>query len=268
MIESIGKIEPPDWLMSEELVFDPLEVIKDSLFYPRSELDTYPITLFYENVYSYIYADFGLFSRPYEVFNDYEFIDFKIIHKEIIYPDRFNTLDVDDNYLFLESMRDNGDFNYLFDLMFHPFKYEEEFKSVFTDMEKSFPFYCEWIIYQNSSGKRFSLLYFRAEAMSVYFTLYIMNRAAPKIVVILNPDSGPYCWTDFGDEKGFFAQLILGQKYETEEIAVPEYLLLSLDIVPWFSHPYLVYRDRIYFGVYRIKVTSLSTILNRLKDTS
>jgi hypothetical protein len=63
MIESIGKIEPPDWLMSEEFVFDPLEVIKDSLFYPRSELDTFPITLFYENVYSYIYADFGLFSK-------------------------------------------------------------------------------------------------------------------------------------------------------------------------------------------------------------
>jgi hypothetical protein len=84
------------------------------------------------------------------------------------------------------SMRDyEGDYNYLFDLKVHPFKHEEEFKSVFTDKEESFPFYCEWIIYQNSSGKRFSLLYFRAEAMSVYFTLYTMNRVAPKIVVIL-----------------------------------------------------------------------------------
>lgn len=249
MIESIGKIEPPDWLMSKEFVFDPLEVIKDSLFYPRSELDTYPITLFYENVYSYIYADFWVRERPYEVFNDYEFIDFKIIHKEIINPNRFNTLNVDDFDLSMLSMRDyEGDYNYLFDLKVHPFKHEEEFKSVFTDKEESFPFYCEWIIYQNSSGKRFSILYIRAEAMSVYFTLYTMNRVAPKIVLIIDPDNGSYRWTDFGDENGLFGQLILEQAYKFNDTIVPQYLGLSMDVDPWSSHPNLIqdYRNLIF----------------------
>jgi hypothetical protein len=267
MIESIRKIEPPDWLMAENLVFDPLKIIEDSLFFPRSDLETIPITLFYENVYSYVYTDYGLFERPSDVFNDYEFIDFKIIHKENISPCAFNAHDIS-----YEEIRDlyppdyEGENQYFFDLKFHPFMHEEEFKSSFVGTEHYHPFSCEWIIYQNSSGKRFSILYFRAEAISVYFSLYYLNRAAPKIIAIINPDCGPFCWTNFGDEEGFFAQLILGQKYKFEDISVPEYLCLSSDIGYWFSHPYLVHkhfhRHRDILKVYRIKVTSLSSILN------
>jgi hypothetical protein len=79
-----------------------------------------------------------------------------------------------------------GEYYSFFDIENHPFRnYVQE--SAFSEIsEMKHETYFDWLIFENSAGKRFSLLYMSAEPIAVYFALYSLLDQAPKIVVLDN----------------------------------------------------------------------------------
>lgn len=60
MIAEIEEIEMPDWLKADNFSFDIKKVLKDSLYYPASNFDGRPVAHLIGNIYSFIYADYGV----------------------------------------------------------------------------------------------------------------------------------------------------------------------------------------------------------------
>lgn len=254
MIKELGKFDPPEWLMADEFVFDIKKIIKDSMFYPRSRLDTEPINYLFGNVYSFIYADYGISFWFQDTFTDNKFIDFEIIYSENIGHEVFNTFD--EEYLYGEPDDEQmKDFSYgIFDMYNHPYKLEDEFKSIYDYKHpKQSVFGCKWLIYENSCGRRFSILYFESEPMLVYQTIYFLNESAPKIVMLMYPEEQeeydeyeePRYWSDYTVEDGHFGRLMLNEKFKAEEYyRIPEYTVVSVGVAPWGMYPKYIYRDR------------------------
>jgi hypothetical protein len=251
MITELGRFDPPEWLMADEFIFDIREIIKDSMFYPRSRLDTEPINYLFGNVYSFIYADYGLENSYQEAFTNNIFIDFEIIHRESISHEAFNLFDEEYLYGFPNDVQ-LEDFKYgIFDMYNHPFRLKKELSSIYDiEKPKQHPFHCEWYIFQNSCGRRFSLLYFESEPMLVYQTIYYLNKYAPKIVMLMYPEEleefeEPAYWSDYTNEEGYFGQLTTKQHFRGDDyVMIPEYTVISIGVAPWGMYPKFIYHDR------------------------
>ena len=257
MIKELGKFDPPEWLMADEFVFDIKEIIKDSMFYPRSRLDIEPINYLFGNVYSFIYTDYGLGYSPKGVFTNNAFIDFEMIHCESISHEVFNTFDEEFLYGYPED-DELEDFKYgIFDMYNHPYKYDDAFKTIYDRKQpKQKEFRCTWMIYQNSCGRRFSILYFESEPMLVYQVIYYLNGSSPKIVMLMYPEEReeyeeyeendePLYWSDYTVEDGHFGRQILNRRIEIEDyLRIPEYIVVSIGVAPWGMYPKFIYHDR------------------------
>lgn len=227
MITEISKIEPPKWLTTNDFAFNLKQVVTDSLFCPHSDLNCNIISIFFENVYSFIYADFGIQrDSTLEFFDKQIFIDFKIIYHESLEYQDFD-------YFGLEEDQDHP--NNPFDLENHPFSDELPY---FELHQKDHQNYFEWMIFENSSGKRFSLLFMSAEPLAVYFALYNLMECAPKVVAVENGLISFDLVADYEDENDLFGQLILNKlPYVPDKVVLPEYLMLSDNIDEWESYP-------------------------------
>jgi hypothetical protein len=223
MLEEITKISPPNWLMSNEFTFDSKEVLDGSLFYPCSGFDANPIRIFHGNVYSFVYADYGLTETQFiEYLSSRPFSGYEIIHKQSI-PMSWGAL------LFEERLMEMS-----FENKYLPYKIEMMKNRVAIENIK--PFFCEWIIFKNDEGKRFSLLYICLEALTVYIALYKLNKFAPRIITIINPGTGfGLNWTDFESEDGFFGKEVLESLNATTE-----YIVHSKE--PWVTFPNRIYQ--------------------------
>lgn len=167
MNEKIQVYEYPEFLKSEEFVFDIKNVLKDSLYYPGSSTDGTLVKEFRGNFHSFINVDYKLSKENFErALVEYLFKGFSIRHKESIdakelVPTAFNS----------EHSNDFG-----------------------KDCE---PF-CEWMIFENNStGARFSLLHICAEGVESYSDLYVKNDINAEAVAIIHTDGFSGNWTSF-----------------------------------------------------------------------
>lgn len=256
MIKELNRINPPDWLMSSEFVFDQTKVIESSLFFPQSALNIYPINVFFENVYSFIFADFEIERTKFlDVITNYAFIDFKIIHhKQLLYSDF--------DYHKIEELF--GRYYSFFDLENHPFRnYVQE--SAFSEISKmKHETYFDWLIFENSAGKRFSLLYMSAEPIAVYFALYSLLDQAPKIVVLDNlPKRIFQRWVIYADESDLFADILLNcePRAVKENKHTPEFLVKADSVDEWESYPHHICDIDSYFSLWQRGENLRSTYL-------
>jgi hypothetical protein len=256
MLDKIDKIDPPDWLMSNEFKFDHLNVIKDSLFFPQSALNIYPINVFFENVYSFIFTDFGIErSRFLDVISKYAFIDFNIIHHSQLLHSDFDYHKIEDIF---------GEYYSFFDIENHPFRnYVQE--SSFSKISKmKHETYFDWLIFENSAGKRFSFLYISAEPIAVYFALYSLLDQAPKIVVLDNLARRMFQdWVMYANECDLFARILLNCEPEAvkKNKHTPEYLAKTEAVDDWESYPHLVCDIDSYFSLWQRGENLRSTYL-------
>lgn len=252
MIEKIEKINPPKWLMSNDFEFDHLNVIKDSLFFPQSNLNIYPVNVFLDNVYSFIYSDFEIErSRFLGKVTHFAFTDFKIIHHSQPKYSQFDYLGVEETV--------GGDHS-LFDINNHPFK-----RIAFDHKlnEKPHDNYFDWMIFENSSGKRFSFLYISAEPISVYYALYTLTNSAPKILVLENLARRIFeNWVIYADEDDLFADLMFNRqpKFERKKLKTPKYFVVSDGVEKWKAYPRKLCDINDYFSIWekykRIRVSA------------
>ena len=59
----IAEIGMPDWIIADNFSFDLKKVLQDSLYYPSSNFDGKPVTHLMGNIYSFIYADYGVTKK-------------------------------------------------------------------------------------------------------------------------------------------------------------------------------------------------------------
>jgi hypothetical protein len=222
MLEEIEKISPPNWLMSDEFVFNLKEILDKSLFYPCSGDDGEPVRVFLGNVYSFVYSDYGKTRKDLiDLLETSPFRGYRIIHQESILEEELylNTCGA-----WYKSLNINN----------HPFQNYASLKYQIDDIK---PFFCEWIIFQNEVGKRFSLLFVSAESLATYMVLYSQNSFAPQIVTILHP--GAMNWTDFLQEDGYLSKAIS----ENSNKNTPYIFHNSM---PWKSHPNIILEEKEY----------------------
>jgi hypothetical protein len=249
VITELIKIEPPKWLMENEFSFNLLDLLEDSLFYPCCGDDGEPVRIFHKNVYSFVYVDYGytrdsfqraLDSRPFRGFN--------VIHQQSIKEDDLYHVkkelvreSMPGNSLINSKIQNFGGYDWNIELVTDPLRWEGSFnldshpyiaeiKSDVGLIHHIKPFFCEWMILQNDSGDRFSLLYISAEALATYMLLYRFRGISPKVITIIRPGIGygPN-WTDFESEEGLFGQAV------NESKTLPEYLV-SIE-KPWRRFP-------------------------------
>jgi len=204
-MESIEKIEVPSWLFSKDYVFNIKDILKDSLYYPCSGFDGEPVRYFRGNVHSFVYVDYNK-SRA-DLIHELEvngFRDFRVVRQESI----------------LEKQLTPHGWNAKFLPMPSEYVVPQHIKP-----------YCEWVIFENSVGERFSLLQQCAEAVATYNALYLSNGLSPRIIMIDRAGPGfGLNWTNLYDENGYFARTVLSNEKNRP-------LYLATDRGTWSSYP-------------------------------
>ena len=166
MNEKLHVYDYPEFLKSDEFIFDIKEVLRNSLYYPGSYTDGTLVKEFRGNFHSFVHVDYHLSKEDFETaLVKYPFRNFDVIYKE--------SLDAREIV---------------------PTAFNSEHSNSFGD--DCAPF-CEWVIFENSSGVRFSLLQICAEGVESYLDLYVKNRINAEAVAIIKTDGFSGNWTHF-----------------------------------------------------------------------
>ncbi|EKD25920.1 MAG: hypothetical protein ACD_79C01444G0003 [uncultured bacterium] len=234
MINELPIMNIPKWMMDfndsnfkEKQQFPLKEILTDSLFYPASGFDDFPIKHLSGNILSFVYSDYqnskdelvkNINERTFDGYTSVlsqEINIYEIFPKEWIpefYPD-INDVD----------------------------RFHELYKNI-----KMVPF-VHWSIWKRNKGKNdshgpefFSLLFVGCESTFVYQALYLRLKIIPKIIAIIQPGAGALggAWTKFEDENKFFFSILRGPKNKW----LPEYLFYGgkgpneLYIKPCWTH--------------------------------
>ena len=170
-------------------------ILRDSLYYPCSGFDGKPVKYLAGKILSFVYVDYG-YTRN-ELFAELEGRGFRgydlVASRSISEPDlapqgwRLPPLELHDGY---------------------PTKYRDRIKE---------PFY-EWLLFQRREDfpachgpSRVSLLYLCADGVAAFYTLYVSNSIAPRIVAVIQPGHGfGMNWTNFEDPRKIFSRSVLG----------------------------------------------------------
>lgn len=211
MIAEIAPIEPPEWLVNvnaETISATPFplkEIITDSLYYPSSGFDGYPVKFLAGNFLSFIYVDYGHTERDlnYELKN-YSFTGYETIARRSLTA---NDL-APNGWTPIQPLPIDG----------NPLKHDNWIKKTFA----------EWMVFQRQADfsdehgpARFSLVYLCADGVAAFQALYISSKITPKAVAIIRPGTGFGAnWTNFRDPKQIFARTVL-----QNPAGIPEFLL-------------------------------------------
>ena len=211
MITQIASVETPAWLASVNAStistnpFPLKEILTDSLYYPSSGFDGYPVRFLAGNFLSFIYVDYGRTESDLNnELKNYNFIGYETIARRSL-----TEKDLAPNgWTPIQPLPIDG----------NPLKYAHWIKKPFA----------EWMIFQRQPDftsehgpERFSLVYLCADGVAAFQALYISNKITPKAVAIIRPGTGFGAnWTDYRDPEQIFARSVL-----QNPAGIPEYLL-------------------------------------------
>lgn len=207
VITQMSCLQMPNWLLEGSFSFSIDKILRDSLYYPCSGTDGDPVKHFMGNIFSFIYADYGvsqenlLKEMKTQGFQGYHVIHSQSIFQKELIPRGWNT------YIAPGANERNPNEQFYKDWIQEPF--------------------CKWFIFERENDKddswnpkRFSLLYLCADAAAAYQALYLSNKITPKVICIIQPGHGfGGNWTDFTDKNSIFARSVM---YSSNR---PEYLV-------------------------------------------
>ncbi len=206
MRRELSCLKMPEWISSGNFSFTVEKALTDSLYYPAAGVDGDPVKFLNGNVFSFVYADYGVDrSRLMAELEAHGFRGYHVIHSQSLsagdlVPDGWNVM--------LTPERGEGS----------PDKYKSWIKDPFA----------EWMIFEKNSdvnspekSERFSLLYICADGAAAYQALYLSNNIGPRIIAVIQPGHGFGCnWTDFTNRKNILARSVFHNRK-----LLPEYMI-------------------------------------------
>ena len=206
----------PDWLRSvdQELPSQlPLrELLVDSLYYPASEFDGWPVQHLGGFVHSFVYVDFGPARSDLDEAIRRGFAGYRLLGER-------NVVETE----------------------LAPSGWQPEFFPELTDEEaaqmhvatrdaRADPF-CKWFVFEREQNKgadhgpeRFSLLYLRADGAAAYEPLYIRLGVRPAAIALVRSDTGfSGNYTSFIDPQRHLHRIVM----RNGKIAGPEFMLVG-----------------------------------------
>ncbi len=213
MVPGVERQDMPDWLRdlpdngNFSNTFSIAQILKNSLFYPASEMDGKPVKYLAGMVHSFVYVDYGIDRK--EVleslhgeqhgFLGYSVLGWREVSERELAPNGWETL---------RPLPNDG----------NPLKYLEYIKEPFAI----------WSVYKRDDGRgeshgpdRFSLLYICQDGVVAFRTLYHGNHCSPSVMAIIQPGTGfGQNWTDFSDPEKILGRSVLQNPHGT-----PKYLL-------------------------------------------
>ena len=195
----------PEWLVSGDFSFTVEKALTDSLYYPAAGFDGDPVKFFTGNVFSFVYADYGVDrSRLMAELDAHGFRGYHIIHSQSL-----SSADLVPHGWTVMLMPDREG---------SPDNYKSWIKEPFA----------EWMIFERNSevtspdkAERFALLYICADGAAAYQALYLSNNIRPRIIAVIQPGHGfGFNWTDFTNRKSILARSVFHNRK-----LLPEYMI-------------------------------------------
>ena len=183
----------------------PLEkILKDSLYYPASNIDGDPVKYLHREIQSFIYVDYAMTpERLHQEINNRGFEGYEV------HASRF----VEENELAPigwqpASLQDSdGDLSRM------------------NESRTATPFY-KWHVFRRKNGfteehgpERFSLLYLCADGAAAFQALYHGNQAYPKAIAVVGPGTGfGGNWTDFRERDKILGRSVMENPHGQPEL--------------------------------------------------
>ncbi len=207
MIRTLPLVSNPAWLakIATSQVAPkalPLKsILKDSLFYPASDLDPEPIKNFAGNIHSFIYVDYNVSQMNVEQFCQRPFLD----GYDVLFEQDIEFADVipsnwKPTLMLTKDIRD---------------------ADRFFQMEMKFKPFVRWAVWYSEKDNRFlGFLFISGEMSAIYQGFYSRLKVKPKIVAIIRPGGGLGCgWEHTQSNDSFFHQVV-----RANSAGMPEYL--------------------------------------------
>ena len=215
MITEIPSLKVPDWLVyivkdPDTALFHLKSILKDSLYYPASGLNGTPIKYLAGNVFSFIYADYGITKHQFLRnlngngeecgFKNYHSVLQKEIFRDDIVPAGWmpNIIPTD----------------------------EKQIKNLLRSEQRAETF-GHWSVWQRNETAEsdvgpevFSFFFLAGEMSAVYQGLYCRNNISPKILTIIQPGAMGGEWECVTSNNSFFKKVV-----KSNLAGMPEYLL-------------------------------------------
>ena len=214
MIPNLHPVAAPKFLLDAERFAKakefPLEdILKDSLYYPACGLNGTPIKFLAGNVFSFVYADYGVTKENYLAnligngpdsgFSGYHHVLLREIQRDEVVPHRWRP-----------------------PILPEPMAHER----IMGMQSGSAPF-GHWSVWERDNGKdaahgpkRFSIFYLAGEMSAIYMGLFDRLRIAPKILAVITPGSLGGEWETVESDDSFFKRVV-----GSNPAGWPEYLL-------------------------------------------
>lgn len=207
-----------------QVPFDLLEVLRNSVYYPASGMDETPMQLLGQRHDTFVYADYlqtrdkldAAIQRGW--FNGYEITERKMLESSEFVPAGFGA-----TYPLWSSRHRSPD-------RYRPLE------------DQAHPLFAEWFIFERlpdtdpSHGPaRIRLLFLCIEGCAGYQMLYNANGIAPAVLCVIRPGTGfGFNWDDFRKMDGWFAESV----FRMGNPHVPDWMVTDQDaMADVFSDP-------------------------------
>ena len=215
MITELPEMQLPEWIGAiaegQEVLDFPLQkILTDSLYYPASGLNGTPVKFLAGNIFSFVYADYGINKTvflsdlngggPRCGFEGYHSILQREIFRHDIVPDGW--------WPSLVPTQENETRRLL-------------------DHEKNCQPFGHWSVWQRNLESKpsigpslFSFVFFSGEMSAIYQGLYCRLKIAPKILAIIQPGAIGGEWENVSSNESFFKKVV-----KSNQAGFPEYLI-------------------------------------------
>lgn len=213
MIPELDSLQLPEWLsgISENSSFPNLDhLLTDSLYYPASGLNGTPVKYLAGNVYSFIYADYGIKrneflknlngNEPECGFMNYHSICQREVFRQDIVPYGWQPT------IIPTSQRE---------------------REILLQRERDCTPFGHWSVWQRNDNAgtevgpaRFSFFFLAGEISAIYQGLYCRLGISPRILAIIQPGAMGGEWESVTSDDSFFKGVVC-----SNTAGLPEYLL-------------------------------------------
>ncbi len=194
--DQLIEIQRPAWL-TEDALDSPVRIqdlLRDSVFYPASGLDSDPMQLLGHHFWSFVYADYGFTPESIQaVLSADKFAGYKILRRRSVIEDEIPL-----------AGWNSESAGYL------------EGGNIREAREKATPPFAEWALLERNYGPEkppelMSFLFVGADGVTLFQRLYHKNGVAPACVAIIQPGDGmgDQNWTDFRNPTAYLARAVL-----------------------------------------------------------